>query len=369
MIAMKNFLSIALIFIFILAFSTRGAHAESRIKDICYTDGTNSFQLIGYGLVVGLNGTGDSDKIQSTINSYANMLQRFGVNFNYSQLKAKNVAAVMVSSSVSTQSMSGERTDAVVSSMGDATSIAGGTLLMTPMFGPDGVQYGFAQGPISVGGAYSVGGGGNRTIKNFPTVANLNNGLVLIKGIPAMSQPSNTIKLFLRKGDYTTAERVASAINSSYGDIAKAVDAKTIEVNVPTEFANNNVAFISSIEQLPINPDNKATVVVNERTGTVVIGSNVTLKSAVIAHGNLTVQIKTTPTVSQPNPLSGGTTTTTPNTQVTATESAGSLVLVNGTVDDLVKALNSIGATPRDIIAILQALKEAGSLEADLIVM
>ncbi|AEE15305.1 Flagellar P-ring protein [Thermodesulfobium narugense DSM 14796] len=367
---MKNFLiSMVLICLYLLIFSVPSSDAETRIKDICYTDGTNSFQLVGYGLVVGLNGTGDSDKIQSTINSYANMLKRFGVNFDYSQLKAKNVAAVMVTASVSTQSIAGERADAVVSSMGDATSIAGGTLLMTPMFGPDGIQYGFAQGPISVGGAYSIGGGGTRTVKNFPTVANLNNGLVLIKSIPALFQPTNEVRFFLRKADYTTAERIAKAINSSYGDIAKAVDAKTVEVSIPSEFTNNSVAFISSIEQLPINPDNKATVVVNERTGTVVIGANVTLKSAVIAHGNLTVQIKTTPTVSQPNPLSGGVTTTAPNTQVTATESAGSLVLVNGTVDDLVKALNSIGATPRDIIAILQALKEAGSLEADLIVM
>jgi len=366
---MKSLLLSTLIALCLVAFNISFASAETRIKDICYTDGTNSFQLVGYGLVVGLNGTGDSDKIQSTINSFANMLKRFGVNFDYSQLKAKNVAAVMVTSNVSTQSIAGERTDAVVSSIGDASSIAGGTLLMTPMFGPDGVQYGFAQGPISVGGAYSVGGGGTRTVKNFPTVANLNNGLVLIKDIPAMFRSTNEVRLFLRKADYTTAERIVKAINSSYGDIAKAVDAKTVEVSIPSEFANNSVAFISSIEQLPINPDNKATVVVNERTGTVVIGANVTLKSAVIAHGNLTVQIKTTPTVSQPNPLSGGVTTTTPNTQVTTTESAGSLVLVNGTVDDLVKALNSIGATPRDIIAILQALKEAGSLEADLIVM
>uniref|UniRef100_A0A7C5PH77 Flagellar P-ring protein n=1 Tax=Thermodesulfobium narugense TaxID=184064 RepID=A0A7C5PH77_9BACT len=366
---MKSLLLSTLIALCLVAFNISFASAETRIKDICYTDGTNSFQLVGYGLVVGLNGTGDSDKIQSTINSFANMLKRFGVNFDYSQLKAKNVAAVMVTSNVSTQSIAGERTDAVVSSIGDASSIAGGTLLMTPMFGPDGVQYGFAQGPISVGGAYSVGGGGTRTVKNFPTVANLNNGLVLIKDIPAMFRSTNEVRLFLRKADYTTAERIVKAINSSYGDIAKAVDAKTVEVSIPSEFANNSVAFISSIEQLPINPDNRATVVVNERTGTVVIGANVTLKSAVIAHGNLTVQIKTTPTVSQPNPLSGGVTTTTPNTQVTTTESAGSLVLVNGTVDDLVKALNSIGATPRDIIAILQALKEAGSLEADLIVM
>lgn len=343
------------------------AFAGARIKDIARVQGVRNNQLVGYGLVVGLAGTGDSDKSTYTVQSIASMLKAFGVAVGPGQLKPKNAAAVMVTAQLPPFAKSGDTIDITVSSLGDAKSLQGGTLIQTPLKAANGAVYAVGQGPLSVGG-FSAGGGGNSQQKNFPTVGTIPGGAIVEQEVAASMAESGNITLSLSKPDFTTASRVSEAIAYRFGQIAYARDAGTVVVEVPGAYSGNLVGFIASLEELPVTPDSSAKVVINERTGTVVMGGNVTIAAVAVTQGGLTVKITTTPEVSQPPPLSGGTTVVTNKQEVDAQEKQAPLVVLpaSSNVSDLVNALNAVGASPRDVISILQAIKAAGALNAEL---
>lgn len=350
----------------ITSIGTALAAPTVRIKDIAKVQGVRSNQLVGYGLVVGLNGTGDSDKT-SAIPSVANMLKSFGVTVNASQLKAKNVAAVMVTAQLPPFAKPGDTIDITVSSMGDAKSLAGGTLLQAPLRAGNGSIYAVAQGPLSTGG-FSVGSGGNSQQKNFPTVGNLPNGGIVERDVPTQFSAGGAINLALNQPDFTTATRITEAINVNFGSIAYARDPGTIAVTIPYQYGSNVVAFVASLEDLPVTPDAIAKIVINERTGTVVMGANVAVSEVAVAQGGLSVKITKEKQVSQPAPFSGGNTVVTDKKTVEVEEKPANLIVMpsSSSIGDVVNALNAVGATPRDIIAILQAMKAAGALHADL---
>lgn len=343
------------------------AAVETRIKDIAKVQGVRTNQLIGYGLVVGLAGTGDSTKNIQTMQSIANMLKNFGVTVTSSQLQSKNVAAVMVTAQLPPFVKSGDTIDITVSSMGDAKSIQGGTLLQTPLKAGNGQIYAVAQGPVSTGG-FSAGRGGNSQQKNFPTVGTTPNGAIVERDVPVELLSNGTIKLALNQPDFTTASRISDAINGRFGSVAISRDPGTVEVSIPADYRSDLVNFVALIEELQVVPDNIAKVVINERTGTIVMGSNVTIDEVAVAQGGLSVKISKSYNVSQPPPLSGGDTVVTPETKVEVKEDQAHVMTLPATanVGDVVNALNAIGATPRDIISILQAIKAAGALHADL---
>lgn len=361
---MKRFLAIA----GCVALLAGGAQAE-RIKDIARVGSVRSNQLVGYGLVVGLDGSGDSNSALFTVQSVAAMLEKFGVTVPAGALKVKNVAAVMVTAQLPAFARSGSALDVQVSSLGDAKSLQGGTLLQTPLRGADGGVYAVAQGGVSVGG-FTAGGGGSATTKNHVTAGRVPSGASVEREVPTTLLNGNLLTITLNQADFTTAARVAKAINETpLHFIARAADAGTIEVALPAEAARNPVAAVASIETLLVTSDTAGRVVVNERTGTVVIGGNVTVAPCAIAHGSLTVRINTDFAVSQPNPLARkGQTVVVPSTQVEAQDEGGRVQAVpaSSTVDQVVKSLNTLGVTPRDLIAILQALKTAGALKAEL---
>ncbi|MCD6320205.1 MAG: flagellar basal body P-ring protein FlgI [Candidatus Desulfofervidaceae bacterium] len=340
----------------------------ARLKDIAHIYGVRSNQLIGYGLVVGLAGTGDSQQIIFSLQSIVNMLERFGVKINPAQLRTRNVAAVMVTANIPPFAKTGSKIDALVASMGDAKSLEGGMLLMTPLRGPDGQIYAVAQGPISIGG-FGGGGAGGRVRKNFLTVGRVVNGAMVEREIPTHFASNNELSIVLNQPDFTTAAEVASVINKNLSaSLAKAVDATTIKISIPHEYQDNLVDLVARLERLEVTPNAVAKVVVNERTGTVVIGENVHISTVAVAQGGLSIIIKETPKVSQPLPFSTGETIVTPETKVEIKEEKTPLYLVPqaATIGELVRALNAIGATPRDLIAILQAIKAAGALQAEL---
>ncbi len=357
-------LIMALVFIVVSSLSSSAA----RLKDIAHIYGVRNFQLVGYSLVVGLAGTGDGQQIIFTLQSIANMLERFGVKVDTRQLRTRNVAAVMVTAEIPPFAKTGTRIDVLVSSMGDAKSLEGGTLLMTPLRGPDGKVYAVAQGPISIGG-FGGGGAGARVRKNFLTVGRVINGATIEREIPIRFVQNNEISIVLDQPDFTTAADVAQRINENFNaSIANAVDAETIKVKVPITYQQSLIDFIARVENTEVKTDTPAKIVVNERTGTVVIGENVQISTVAVAQGGLSIIIKEAPQVSQPLPFSTGETVVTPKTQVKIQEEKTPLYLVpkTATIRDLVKALNAIGATPRDLIAILQAIKAAGALNAEL---
>jgi flagellar P-ring protein FlgI len=340
----------------------------TRIKDIGSFMGNRSNQLIGYGLVVGLNGSGDKDKTQFTISTLANLLDNMGIHVDPQVIKVKNVAAVMVTANFPPFLRSGSRVDVQVSSTGDATSLQGGTLLMTPLKGPDGLIYAVAQGPITLGG-FSAGGAGGGVTKNHPTVGFISGGALVEREVPNHFGEQQQLVFVLKTPDFSTALRAAQSINGAMGGTcAQAVDAATIRVEVPPQHMNKLVEVISHMENLQIQPDAVAKVIVNERTGTVVMGENVRISPVAIAHGGLTVQISEEPRVSQPLPLSKGKTVLTPGTEVEVQEKKGSLAIVGSgvSISEVVKGLNAIGVSPRDLITILQAIKAAGALQAEL---
>ena len=351
-------------------------HAESvlaaRIKDIAYVLGTRPNQLLGYGLVVGLNGTGDNSNTLFTINSLANMLQNMGIYVDSTQAKVKNVAAVMVTAQLPPFARNGSKIDIEASSAGDAKSLAGGTLLMTQLKGPDGKTYAVAQGPVSTGG-FSVGGASGGSVqKNHPTVGYISGGALVEREVPAQFTDMQRMDLILRTPDFTTAGKTAMAINTSLGGhFANAMDAGTIRVDVPPAFRQNMVAMISQVENLTVTPDTIAKVVINERTGTIVIGENVRISPVAVAHGSLTVQITEKQNVSQPLPFSQGQTTTTAQSSIQVQEGKGSLAVLGGgvSIGEVIQGLNAIGATPRDLISILQAIKASGAMQAELEIM
>lgn len=341
-----------------------------RIKDVARVGGVRSNQLVGYGLVVGLDGTGDTSAA-FTNQSIASMLERFGVSIPAGAIKVKNVAAVIITADLPAFARNGSTIDVQVSSLGDAKSLQGGTLLQTPLRAADSNVYAVAQGSVSIGG-FLAGGGGNSQSKNHVTAGRVPGGALVEREVPTTLRGPNSgsgLVITLHRADFTTAARVAEAIESAdLGVTARATDAGTIEVLSPNGVGASAVNLIASIEGLPVTTDTIARVIVNERTGTVVIGGNVGLGACAVAHGALTIKIRTRLEVSQPAPLSSGATVVTPKVRVEAQDEGGRVQAIGQatTVDQVVKALNTLGVTPRDLIAILQALKAAGALKADI---
>ncbi len=347
--------------------------AVVRIKDICSFQSEKEDDLIGYGLVIGLDGTGDGTNTRFTIQSLANMMERLGLTVEADKIKVKNVAAVMVTARLSSQQPEGSYIDVTVSSLGDASSLQAGTLLMTPLASTDGVVRAIAQGPISIGGFNVQLDAGNRIFNNYTLVGRVPNGARITNPIIADNGGSNEMVLSLHNPDYTTADRVAERINIKYGFTSYAVNGGTVKVLVPDSLANeqNKIRFISDIGLLQIVPDHIARVVINEKTGTIVAGQNVVIEPVAVAHGTITVDIRSTPVISQPAPFSSGETVVTSESQITVNDEPAHVVNIEEAVQlaDIAKALNSIGATPRDIIAIFQALKQAGALRAELVIL
>jgi len=341
-----------------------------RIKDIADIKGVRQNQLVGYGLVVGLNGTGDSDNAVFTIQSMASMLEKMGVTVTSEDIEVDNVATVMVTTDLPAFAQSGSRIDVLVSSIGDAENLQGGTLLFTPLKAADGQVYAVAQGPISTGGFVVGSDSGSGVQKNFPTVGRVVNGALIEKEIPNKFNQKQSLTLTLHSPDFTTSSRVARAINMAFYDqIARSHDAGTIEVNVPGKYMGNVVALVTMIESLGVTPDTVSKVIINERTGTVIMGENVRISTVAIAHGNLSIEIKEDSNVSQPLPFSRrGETVVTPESQVQVQEGNNPIFLVNSGVSiaAVVRALNALGVSPRDLISIFQALKAAGALQAEL---
>ncbi|MEW6441376.1 MAG: flagellar basal body P-ring protein FlgI [bacterium] len=343
----------------------------ARVKDVSKIIGVRENQLLGYGLVVGLNGTGDKQGTEFTIQSLTNMLVRMGIRVDPNQVKVKNVAAVMVTADLPPFVRPGARLDVAVSSLGDAKSLQGGTLLMSPLRGVDGNIYALAQGPVSLGG-FSASGGGDQMQKNHPTVGTVPGGALVERDVPVVLQTQGQIHFVLREPDFTTAQKMASAMNLQMGSqVASAVDSRTVEVEVPPSRQEKVVDYLAQLEAIEIPVDAPARVVINERTGTVVMGENVRISTVAVSHGGLSVMIHEEPAVSQPAPFGAGETVVTRETQLSVEDKPSRLmVLPKGvSLGEVVKAMNAVGVTPRDLIAILQAMKTAGALNAELVIM
>jgi flagellar P-ring protein precursor FlgI len=357
----------------LIVFMALPSFAASRIKDIGHFAGVRSNSLVGYGLVIGLNKTGDKRQTFFTQQTLLNMLERFGLTLNNPAIKVENIAAVMVTADLPAFERAGSRIDVTVSSIGDASSLQGGILLQTPLLAPDGNVYAVANGALVLGG-YSAGNNNTTGITvNHPTVGRVPNGATVEREVVAALQQSvETMELVLERADFTNVTRVSEAVNMAFGQtIASPVDGRSVRLKLPPDFQRRPVDFIAAVEGVSVEIDNRARVVVNERTGTVIIGSDVTISPVSIAHGNLSIQIETQFEVSQPRPLSGGNTVVVPDQKLTAQEQKSNFVTLNpgATVEDLVRALNALGVTPRDTIAIIEALKTAGALQADLEIM
>src|SRR5579864_3936491 len=348
------------------------AAATSRIKDLANIEGVRQNQLIGYGLVVGLNGTGDTlNNIPFTKQSLQAMLERMGVNIRGANIRTGNVAAVMVTGNLPGFSTQGTRVDVTVSALGDAKSLQGGTLLVTPLLAADGNVYAVAQGSLAIGG-FSAQGDAAKITRAVPTVGRIANGAIIEREIDFALNRLPNVRLALRNADFTTAKRIASAVNDYLGTkSAEPVDPSTVTLSVPAEFKGNVVALLTEIEQLQVEPDQAAKIVIDERSGIIVMGRDVRVATVAIAQGNLTVSISESPQVSQPNPFSRGQTVVTPRTRVGVQEDGKKLALVKDGVSlqQLVDGLNALGIGPRDMIAILQAVKAAGAIQADIEVM
>lgn len=351
--------------------AAQAVNAVSRVKDIASVQGAAATPLIGYGLVVGLNKTGDRRQTIFSAQTLANMLERFGIAVSPGEIKIENVAAVLVTAQMGPYAQVGGRLDVIASSIGDARSLQGGTLMPTPLRGPDGRVVALAQGPLSIGG-FGAGGGGNSVQVNHLTVGRVPGG-ALVQEARAWTPPSGgVLRLSLHEPDFVSAGRVAMAINQELGvTAARALDAGSVAIMVPAEYQSALPELIARIEPLPVELDVTARVVINERTGTVVMGGDVRLGSAAVAHGNLSVRIATQYDVSQPAPLSGGQTTVVPQTQLDVEEGESQLVTLDpgATLGDVVRALNVLGVSPRDIIAVMQALKAAGALRAEIVIL
>jgi len=343
-----------------------------RVRDLVMVAGARDNQLVGYGLVAGLANDGDKDPTY-TQQTIANMLQRYGINIPATTLSAKNVAVVMVTADIPAFIKPGQRLDVQVASMGDAKSLQGGVLLQAPLLGADNKVYAVAQGPISVGGftAGTGGGGGATVTKNHPTTATIIGGALVENEIPTEIVRDNSVELLLRDPDFTSAARLAAAVNGVFTNSAHAVDSTTVRVQLPEGAQSSPVDFIARLESVEVTPDAPARIIINERTGTIVATAKIQISSCAIAQGNITINVASTLDVSQPSPFSsGGTTAVTPrtDTQVTETKSAIVTLPEMPTVEKVASALNTLGATPRDVMAILQAMKQAGALQAELII-
>lgn len=338
----------------------------ARLKDIASFSGVRTNELVGYGLVVGLAGTGDGTSSTFTLRSMSNMLEKMGVETNPDDLKPKNVAAVMVTAKLPVSAKPGSQIDVTVSSLGDADSLLGGILLVTPLKGLDGRVYAVAQGSLTIGGFSAVGAAATAQ-QNIPTVGIIPNGAVVEQSVPFKFNNQQQLTVNLSVRDFGTTMQVVNKINSAMGgNFASAKDISTIELQLPDQFRGNMVPLMASLENIDISPDGKARVIVDEKTGTVVLGRDVRLSKVAVAHGNLQIVISETQNVSQPGPFSDGTTVVTPQTDLQINEQNNPLMLMEGaTLQELVDGLNAIGAAPRDLISIIRALKAAGSLHAE----
>lgn len=350
------------------------ASATSRIKDISSFEGIRENMLIGYGLVVGLDGTGDTLRNSTfTRQSLEAMLERLGVNTRNSNMRTDNVAAVIVTANLPPFSVSGSRIDVTTSALGDADSLQGGTLLVTPLLGADGEVYAVAQGTITVGG-FKAQGEAEVIVKGVTTAGRIANGAIVEREIDFSIADADSLRIALHNPDFTTAKRLADAVNDfAGGRVAKPLDPGTIQLNLPSELSGNMVAFLTGIEQLRVEPDQRAKVVIDEHSGIIVMGDKVRVSTVAIAQGNLTIRITETPQVSQPQPFSeGGETVVVPRSEVEVDEQESNrLAILNDGVSlqVLVDGLNSLGVGPRDMIAILHTLKAAGALQADIELM
>jgi flagellar P-ring protein precursor FlgI len=348
------------------------AGATSRIKDLANVEGVRENQLIGYGLVVGLNGTGDTlNNIPFTKQSLTAMLERLGVNVRNQTLRTGNVAAVMVTANLPAFATQGTRIDVTVSALGDAKSLEGGTLLVTPLLGADGNVYAVGQGSVAIGG-FQAQGQAAKITRGVPTVGRISNGALVEREIDFQLNRLHQLRLALRNPDFTTAKRMAAAINDFLGaPTAEPLDPGTVGIRVPKSYHGNVVSLLTDIEQLRVEPDQEAKIVIDERSGIIVMGSDVRVSTVAVAQGNLTVSITETPQVSQPAPFSRGRTTTVPRTRIGVQEDGKGLAVVKNSVSlqQLVDGLNALGIGPRDLIAILQAIKAAGAIQAQIVVM
>ncbi len=355
--------SIACLLIALLA----GARLEAaRLKDLVSIEGVRENQLVAYGLVVGLAGTGDRKQTMFSAQSLTNLLERMGVSVPPTAIQVRNTAAVMVTATLPAFAQPGMQIDITEAAIGDAASLQGGILVLTSLRGADGQVYAVAQGPVVTGG-FGAGRAGNSQTVNHPTVGRTPNGAIVERAAPSPA-PHSPVRLQLKQSDFTTSARIVGAVNRKFSTAATAENAGLISVPIPQDYANRPTEFIAELESLTVDADRATRVIINERTGTIVLGKDVRIAPVAILHGNLNVEIQTRVMVSQPAPLGSGTTEVVPETQVAAKEEkARNLVLKDGaTVEDLVKGLAAIGSTPRDVIAILQNLHRAGALEAEI---
>ncbi|HME41974.1 MAG TPA: flagellar basal body P-ring protein FlgI [Syntrophorhabdales bacterium] len=342
----------------------------ARIKDIAYINGLRPNQLIGYGLVVGLENTGDRVNTIFTIQSLTNMLEKMGIRVDPTTIRVNNIAAVAVTADLPPFARIGNKIDVTVSSIGDARSLQGGTLLFAPLRGADGEVYAVAQGAVLLGGFVATGQAA-QVQKNAVTTGRVVNGATIERELNYQAINADSVVVSLRSPDFTTVKRVSDRINEVFRGSTSAKDGATVMINIPAEFKANPVAFISAVENLDVDPGTFSKIVVNERTGTVVIGENVRIQTVAVSHGNISIQIKEQPTVSQPLPFSQGQTVTTPSTKMKVEEEKGRFFVMDSgvTIRDLVTALNALGVSARDVITILQAVKAAGALHAELEVL
>jgi flagellar P-ring protein precursor FlgI len=343
-------------------------HPLTRLKDIGRFEGVRPNQLVGMGLVMGLQGTGDrGDLVEAML---GNLVENFGISMSRDNLRSRNAAVVTVTCELPPFVRNGEQVDVTVSAIGDAKSLEGGVLLQTPLRAANGQVYAVAQGPVSVGG-FSVEAAGSSVSKNVTNTARIPNGAIVERDTSWEGGERGTIRFLLRRPDFTTADRVASRVNERYGPVAVVSDAGCVEMRIPAEFGGNPSRFIAAVESLEVRPDALARVVVNERTGTVTMGGNVRISEVAVAHGNLTVTVQAEPGVSQPEPFSLGETVVLERATIEAEEQGGYFTTMGSaaTVQDVVESLNALGATPRDIITILQAIDQAGALQGELVVM
>lgn len=347
--------------------------SQVRIKDICSFQDKQEADLVGYGLIIGLDGTGDGNGTQFTTRSLANMMERMGLTVDPKKLKIKNIAAVMVTARLSSQQTEGSYFDVTVSSIGDASSLQGGTLLMTPLSDASGKTRAVAQGPVSIGGFNVQADEGNRIINNYTLVGRVPGGAKVTLPVEVQPGADREFYLSLINPDLTTSHRVAERINIKYGTVAYPVDGGSVRVVIPDSvmYPTLRSKFMSDIGHLLVVPDNAARVVINEKTGTIVAGQHVTIEPVAIAHGTITVEIQSRPIISQPEPFSQGETIVTQESYLSVTPENARVVQLpaSTTLSDVAGALNKIGATPRDIIAIFQALKQAGALRAELVIL
>lgn len=352
-------------------FSVCEGFVKVRLKDIAKFEGVRENYLVGYGLVVGLNGTGDSiSSIPYTKESLVGMLERLGINVrDAASLSGKNIAAVMVTATLPPFSRHGSKIDVSVAAMGDAKDLRGGTLLVTPLVGADGDVYAVAQGPMAISGFNASGKSGSNITKGVPTTGNISNGAIIEKEIAFELSSLPSLNLSLRNPDLTTAKRVAEAINKTHGDISQATDPSTINIQIPSSERGRLVNFLTKIEQLMVVPDYVAKIIIDDQDGVIVMGENVRISTVAVTHGNITIRVNETPEVSQPNSFTAvQQATTVERSDINIKEENSAFVVLNSgvTLQELVKALNAMGATPKDLISILRSIKAAGAIQADI---